>query len=505
MKKLIAILLVAAMMFSLCACGSESGSSKRKNKNSEDSAYGEQSYTEPEAEKFFEPAKVQKIGTSERKAHVYYDSDAGLYGVISVDGKYDTGLKYVHYSTTYTDEYYEARTKKYGAADDFDSINSVELLDPYGNTLIGGYCHYEVISERFFVAAKVVAINEDGASDFTYETADGRVSYDAEFYAYDIKRDKIVDGVKSHKFFMSASGAFIKFYVDEENFATINADGYEIPEGADFIGDDLTTRSDKNIVGYYKIIKDGVGTVYNDKNEVVYTFDRDEKDGYGYEPSDFSNGYSLGSRGYYTENQYHAIEVLLDESFTPVSPEIDVGNTHKYQIGLQNTIMLFKNLEEPAPYRLYNTNGEIIYETENSLSCEVANSHRGDVPYFLFIDGGQDVIISKDGEIMYKGSGEAVAEFNHTAYAACRTVGEDCYYFCMKDKDFTVKAKAFASLGPNLVKIDAEDGTKYVVDLATGETVISGYKDYNARTLGGDTYIFANYNNETSDIFYVAG
>lgn len=30
-------------------------------------------------------------------------------------------------------------------------------------------------------------------------------------------------------------------------------------------------------------------------------------------------------------------------------------------------------------------------------------------------------------------------------------------------------------------------------------------KKLSARTLGGDTYIFANYNNETSDIFYVAG
>lgn len=508
MKKFTSLLLVAAMMLLLCACGSDSDSDsgKRRKRKGNNTEYTEEAYTqEPETEKFFDSSRVQKIGTSERSGHAYYDMDTKLYGILSADGKVDTGAKYASYSYTYTDDYYEARTKKYGAANDFDSINCVELLDPNAKTLVSGFCHYEIINDRFFVAAKVISINENGQGDFTYETADGSVSYDAEFYVYDVEENKIVDNVMSYEDSIRVSGCFIYFKNTDGEYKAVNVNGFDVPEDARFISHLSYPGQNINNNGYYKVFDDdGNGFVYNDYNELVYRFNTRSGSRFGYEPSNMENGYFYGLREYDEDiSNYRAVHVLLNESFNAVSAEIKRTSSHT-QIGIYKEVFLIRDIENNGPYRLYNHSGNVVYETQNELMCKVADGYRAAAKYVLFHDGNDDVIMDPDSNFIYKNAGEVHAEFDHTAYSAYREIGEERYYYCIKDNDFTVKTQKFAHLAPYLVKVEAEDGTQSVVDLVTGETVISGYEDYYARTVGKDAYIFANNKNGTSDIYYAA-
>lgn len=498
MKKLTALALIAAMLLSLCACGdnTEPSKSKKSNRDSENS-YTEETYTQPpEPEKYFDSTRLKKIGKSNYAAYLYSDVDSKTYGVVSADGSYETGTIYYNVETHTTGDFVAARAKQYGAADDLDSINSVELLDCDAKTLIGGYCHYETLTDRFYIAAKVVGICTEGSADFEYETSDGLVSYDAEFYVYDVQEDKIVDGVKAYDLNkIHASGTFIQIEDEAGNKEVINVKGYNVPDNAEFVTH-MSGYHDINAnVGYYEVKSGSTTAVYDSDNKLVYSYNWSD------------GGYSI--IGYYS-GYFRAVssdyEVILDENFKHIMPAIhSSGNSGIFQ--MCNNLFLFKqvNSEEDVKYRIYDFNGNIVYESDYALTVHAPTDRLGYMMYYTFTSTNDDIIIiTRDGEIVYEGKGDFSVNNDDFSDSAYKKVGEDYYYFCLADKDFTVKADEYTHLGPYFVQTEQEDGTHVLIDLITGKTVLSGYEKYYARTVGNETYIRGMFKDGTADIYYAA-
>ena len=112
------------------------------------------------------------------------------------------------------------------------------------------------------------------------------------------------------------------------------------------------------------------------------------------------------------------------------------------------------------------------------------------------------IIVSTEGEVVFEVYGDEAydSDSNNCAY---KTVGEDTYYFCLKDKDFTIKADKYASEAPYLVEVDAANSLKDIIDVTTGETIISGYLGYTTWVNGADIYVCAENTDGTSDIYLV--
>ncbi len=502
MKKFLAFSLAVSMLLSLAACGSDEKDKKGKKDKNDDETVSDVSSdvnSEDESEKYYDSSRFQKIGSVQRDSYRYYnyEPDNMMYGLVSVDGKTDTGFIYYDCNElVYAAEYNVVRTKKIGSSADLDAINSVAVVDCNVNTVIEGYYDYRVITERFWAVTKVVALNESGTGNISVETSDGNFSYDAEYYVYDVREDKLVDGVKSTADSFHAAGSFIKYGDENGQEKIINVNGLEVPEDARFFPF-LTYAAGGGDNGYYKIVKSGVGKVYNDQNELVYTFDTDDETGYGYEPLFMENGYIIASRTYYTSSGTSFDYVILDETFTPVTAVVNVAkdpDSDGMTVGQYNKLFSVHN-------KLYDVQGNVVYQATDSLRCVTGNTQRGIVDYFVFNDGSVDVVVSKDGKVIYQGTGEANAQSDGKVHAAYRQIGDNRYYYNLKDNDFTIKTNGNTTVGHNLVITEEEDGTKSVVDVRTGEKVFAGYRYYYGEELDGVQYVIAVYENGTSDLF----
>jgi len=506
MKKLFSVLLALLMMFSFVACDSDkkdNGGKRDKDDEETTAEFSADEDNEDESEKYYDSSKFSKLGSVNRDGYRYYnyDPENSMYGLVSVDGKKDTGFIYYDCNElVYAAEYNVVRTKKIGASTDLDAINSVAVLDWNVDTVVEGFYDYRVITERFWAVTKVVALNESGTGNISVETSDGNFSYDAEYYVYDVREKKLVDGVKSNVDKFHAAGSFVKYTTEDGGEKTINVNGLEVPEDARFFPF-LTYAAGGGDNGYYKIVKSGVGKVCNDKNELVYTFDTDDETGYGYEPLFMENGYIIASRTYYTSSGTRFDYVILDETFTPVTAVVNVAkdpDSDGMTVGQYNKLFSVHN-------KLYDVQGNVVYEATESLRCVTGNTQRGIVDYFVFNDGSVDVVVSKDGKVIYQGTGEANAQSDGKVHAAYRQIGDNRYYYNLKDNDFTIKTNGNTTVGHNLVITEEEGGTRAVVDVRTGEKVFSGYWYYYGKDVGSVTYVIAVCENGTSDLFMTKG
>jgi len=495
MKKIFAALLALLMMFSFVACDSDKKDSDgKKDKNGEETTV-EASANENESEKYYDSSKVQKLGTTKLDDFRCFDGSNGMYSVLSVDGKKETGFIYNHcMEVPYANEYLTARVKDITSSTDLALVNSAVLIDWNADILAEGYCDYIYLNSKYFVVAKAIGVNVDGSGDLELYTDDGEISYDAEFYLYDIAARKTVDGIKSYSDDFEYSGMFIGYTDENGEEKIINLNGYDVPEGVEFLPS-MSSAHEEYETGYYVIEENRIGKIYNDRNEVVYTYCEDPKSSSGYDPIFKENGYILAARRRDTESADYSDYVVMDENFKPVTSVVTLVEESSTTVGQYNGLFSLHNI-------LYDATGKAVYEF---LTCKTINGYREKVDYFLFIDSESTVLINQNAEVIYKGTVEGTVEFDQMSYAAYRQIGEERWYYCSEDGDFTVKTGTRASVGRYLVKVEEEDGTKSVVDLKTGEKIITGYYDYCGKAIEDDSYILAQYQNGTSDLFMVAG
>lgn len=500
MKKFLSVILVLSVLFLLSSCKDVSNSSDKNEATNLTDVNGNVIASKTEYEKYYDSALVTKVVSSCKRTKIdYYDFNTEKYGLISLDGTKDTGPKYYNISTT--GYYYFAKTKPIGAANDLDSINSYDLIDSDTKVLTGGFCWATQITYRFMLLAKVVGLNTNGDSDFDFETTEGKCSYDAEFYIYDLINNKVLDNVKANDHLdINAFGPVVRITVGEKSYKYISADGYSFPSDAKFITDFYgymhTCLNEKESECYYKIEADDVGAVYNSKNQKVYSYVYGEK----YTPSSYDDGYF--SVWKYNENR-DIVHNFLDLSFKPTMHDLGhKGSTIYTQSG---TNMFFdRDSQGDTKQYIYDYNGNVVFSFESALNNKTGNSNLYWSEYNLILSDYNDVIIiDKNHNVIYNAEGNGTETFDSTSLSASKIINDEKYYFCVKDKDFTINVKDSQSIGPYLVEIEEENGTKSIIDLITGKTVISGYYEYYTRRMGLDMYISAAYNDGSSDIYLI--
>lgn len=511
MKKIIALLLALLTLLSLCACNSDGKEEKSDNEkvNSETAQAQTDSNViidtpapdeenEPEIDSMVQTPpqndygndKVQKIGSMERRSFVYNENKKQ--GIISLDGKFDTGA--IYYDVTLNSSgYYYARTKEYDSPENLDVINSINLVDPHGKTLITGFMDYSKVSDRFIAAAKAIEVVEgNGEYDyflsgawFALSASEGDIKYNADFYIFDLETNSFITSLKYDDSPNSGNfyGDFITYKDASGSSKILNANGYTVPDGAVLLYD----TSD----AYYKSETGVTGTVYDSQNNALFSYNK----GTDYVPYGFTNGY------FKARNPNGSRHVLLDKTGRVVSAEFSVSSGASLtSFDVYGNVILFRTNATDSKDQIYNFSGGIIAESANVLSCHDQNNFDKPLYYSFRSTKGDLIIVSTAGEILFEVHGDTSYD-RDLDNRVSKKLGEDYYYFNLKDKQFNIKAQD-TTAAPYLAVAETADGLLNIIDTTTGDVIIKGYSYYSYKTDGTDIYVYAN-NNGIADIYLV--
>lgn len=495
MKKFIASFLVLSTFLSLCACNSEN-TQVQSDTNGVSNSPSEKVETEdgndiknpPETE--YSDVKVQKIGSMDNYAFIYNDYTTNKMGLTSLDGKFDSGA--IYYDVTQnSDGLYYARTQDYDQPENLDAINSINLVDQHGNTLIKGYSDYSKVSDRFIVAAKAVAVLKDDSdydfylsnSYFSLSAKEGDTKYNADFYVYDIEAKSFLTGLKfeDSPYAGNFNGDFITYKDASGSNKIMNADGDNLPDGAVLLYDSTDA--------YYKIETETEGKVYDSKMNELFSYNKETD----YVPYGFTNGYFAARK------QSESKAALLDKTGKAVSAEFSVPSGASVTLEAYGKSILFST-SKTSKYQICKFNGEVIAESENFIGCNDRNYFDEPLFYTFYSSKGDLIIVSTAGEILFEVYGDT--SYERESYNCVKQKsGEDYYYFNLKDKKFNIKAEKF-SVAPYLVEVKTADNMREIIDTSTGEVIIDGYSKYNYKVDGSDIYVYAVEDNKT-DIYLV--
>lgn len=471
MKKLLAIILTAATLLSLCACG---GEKEEKPDETEPNIIVDDVDNTDETEKPSKEEakkKAEKINSINRdsslsvinNAFIYSDSESGLEGIISYDGKSDTGA--IYYDIDDFGNYLTARAKEYGTPEDLDSINSTYLVDCFGNKVISeSYCMFDKLSDKYVLAAKVVGQTTDKdecdirlTNKLSITIIEGDILYKAEYHIYDATTGKRVECYTGYDDNVEVYGEVIK-YRDGQEWITMNTKGEMIPENVWRISD---------LEGNYIIEDDGKGTLYNAFGEKLFDYNTET----GYEPYWFNGGFFIC-----INNSTNKI-ALLDESGKIVSAEIPCSGRATAEI--KGDFIVID--DEGDLDKIYDFKGNLISEIDGVFYYNKIN------PEYYIVTNSEDdmVIFDEEGKILL--SVESDSSIDVSGCLAYKEINDEEYYFSVKDKDFTIKGRDLYDT--YMVTVENEDGTVDIVDTVTGKTIVEGYEDYDVAIIGIDIYI----------------
>lgn len=460
MKKLLACLLIVLTVLSLTAL---SGCSKDNNPVATNMA------------DFNEKLVAEKVGSMERTnfttadGGLYY-KEGDLYGIMSLNGRYDTGAKYLYCGEL--KNYFEVSNKKANHLTDYAALNSVALVDGKGKTLIPAiYAKYYVLSERFVCAYTVnslTTIDEYLTSiprgRYNFEPEELMYYYDGSWVVYDIIEGKMVKGAAGTKNkYPTANGKYLSFITDDDKRVVVKTDGTALPEGATVFED-----------GSYKI-EEKDGTVYDVDGKKLFTYLTTD-----FIPSTYSDGYYIATKYVDGKTKY----VVMDKTGKKVSAEFD------------DYITLYGELIYCAK-KVYNFDGKTVIDGEYASmwydkffsDCWMLHN---DKVFTMILKDGSVIYQAKDGK-------DDISVFS-SYWTAKKEKDDGNYFYSHKDKDYTIKGYNAA---PWLIETPNANSLYDMVDSISGEVLFQGYSSYKYCEAGGTSlYIYASHNAGT-DIYQI--
>lgn len=462
MKRWFCILLAAAMVTGLVACGdSQSGTQPQKTPSAQQGEYvplEPLTYTElPTA------LKAQKLGTLSRETTAtdggLYYKDGDKYGIMTLDGRVDSGAVYVMCQPKGA---YFIVAKELGDPADVTSANVVGLVDATGREVIPlQYASVELMGERFARVAELTGRTEKEEEKLTqFSDGDETVLCKGNWYLYDLNTGEPVPGATGTKPYISFDcGGYVKYVLDDKTVVVATPDGTALPEEPVHL---------KN--GHYAVTSQN--TVYDSDGNKKFTYDPD-----GYVPVDSEDvsGYIIAEK----QGKY----VLLDQTGQVVSAVFD----HK-----------------PVQYGELFHVGESLVTLDGTAVVESGCQRAFWEPLYgqcwAVNDGVTTKVVDKTGHVLYEN--KVKGSLVDTAQMLCYQSGEDKrYYYSVKDKGFTVSG---TGLAPFLVKKPKGESHYDVVNVLTGETLLSGYTDYKVSDAGNTIlYVYAKSAEGIVDVYAV--
>lgn len=428
-----------------------------------------------------EPVKLLNRGKgnmSLSEGGLYYQEN-GKYGVMSFDGKYNSGAIYADVEVQ--GNYFLVQSKELTDENDFAALNSTGMIDGNGKVIIPA--EYAVLSElngskgRYIKAIKATAITADKdaalvklSTGFFQTTAikDGDILYSGTWCIYDTVTGKKVENVGGSKnLYISAYEDYFYFQNESRQDVYVMANGKQITKTStisilnsnmyldqsgrevtvyDADGNKLFTETD---IDYYTISSGVRGT------DLVYAYKRTD------------DAYTLlvvNRRGEIVVGPVHS-----EKSSVYAYGELLLVGDQVYR--MDGTKVFDKRFEY--------TNFE--YEPNAKIWCGKTADDK-----YVFFD--------KDGTILYEGAESDTIDIRGYGdmYVCKEENGEETYY-SFKDQTFSLASYPIA---PWLHKNDDK-----LISSLTGQVVLEGYDYYSyAEVVNGDYYIMAK---DSNNLWYV--
>ncbi len=462
MKRLVCILLSLVLLAGLAGCG-DSNTTPQKPQQS---TLSPEDYVPLEPLVYTElPAALtaEKLGTLSHKVKAseggLYYQEGDYYGIMTLDGKLDTGAIYALCQPTKS---YFMVAEQVGDTTDVTSVNVVGLVDATGREIIPQkFASIQIIGDRFARTAELTGRTTNEEEKLTQFTeGDTTVMCTGNWYLYDLQTGQPVPGATGTKPYISFDcGGYVKYVLDDKTVVVATPDGTVLPE------EPLHLKN-----GYYAIQSEH--TVYDSEGNKKFTYDPK-----GYIPVDSEDvsGYILAEK----KGKY----VLLDESGKVASAVFDhkpVQYGELYHVGKNLVAIDGKAVIKGGCERVY---FEPIYGQSWAIN-----------------DNKTTKVVDKTGHVLYenKTTGSMVDTNQMLCY---KSSGDKRYYYSVKDKGFVING---AALAPFLVKKPNGESSYDVVNVLNGEVLLSGYANYTVSDADGTLlYVYAETADGIQDVYVI--
>lgn len=398
---------------------------------------------------------------------LYYRDDSGKYGLMTLNGKKDTGAVYEYIRSE--KKYFIAYTSLPSAEDDFAGLNSASLIDAEGNMVIPDhYAAFDVIKERFVRVIEVTgfADSKDDAlfyvtdKQFSFSASDDDTLYKGNWFIYDLETGKKMEGVTGTQAYRPDEyGNVLEYTLDDKSSVYMTANGDKLPDRATVFQN-----------GCYVLSSDETIGVYNPDGSDLFTVNRDDFN----VTASFGVNYFLGNK--YTDGE--TTYFLVDRTGKIVSAEFK---------GYISEVGDYLKVENS----LYDYDGNKL---NNDAYSNIMFEDRRGVGYLLWNDEQVQLLASDGTEICTKSiAGDISVSQSYF------TIKNGDTHYCWKDDDFTIKGRAIYGA---LVISEGEKQTKDLIDTVTGDTILSGYDDYDiVGDLSTGLYVYAQKNYSEYDVY----
>ena len=360
------------------------------------------------------PMQAKKIGKVSidadsidvyRAGIVYTDSE-GKCGVLSLDGKKDTGAKYAKLSssTLYNDVY--MTTVKALTADE-QNVNVYGAVAKNGEEAVPcQYAKVEALSERYVkvYTAEEKTDNKDEAvvyfskNEFSFEPKDGDEMYSGKWEVYDVDKKAFVKGASgtNREDYAIAYGQFLEVrYKASGEKKTFDGNGDSVTDGRKIFSN-----------GSYVLEINGKCAVYDTNDTRLFNFDEKTYRIYDYKEPYFIG--KVGSGGY----------VLINDKGEKVSSEFK---------GLFSQVFPDFVRSEDTVYRLDGT--KLFEEKYDMLNFDSVNR---DAYNAYNVTEKTEVVFDKTGEVLFSGNKDT-DDFGGMDYLQARGIVGLVFQVVMKD------------------------------------------------------------------------
>ena len=396
--------------------------------------------------------EAEKIGSTDYAIHtcesgIYYTDKTGKFGVMTFDGKTDTGAIYDFCAPE--GEYFTVVKSIPEEALQPSELNCKALIDVEGNEIIPAeYAGFAVLNERYIRVYRVMGLTEDETealldltdSSFSLKVAEGNQLFKGEWEIYDLEKGAVVEGIIGTKpSIVKAYGNYISYTDDNGGKFTVNGDGKALPTGGVLFDN-----------GCYVVTAKNKTTVYDTDDTELFVAGKKD-----YKPVKSKGEYFLAEKSTSGDDRY----VYLDKTGKPVSGAF---------------------ASEPEFHGDYTVIGEKIYDYQGNLVFEESYKQ----VYYDSVFGRGYFLRNDDEYTLVKNDGSVVAEFTDndsvsiSALSFIATKREDDgtrLYYSVNEEDYTLTGYILDSW---LVEREVSSGVFEVIDVYTGEAILSGYKDY---------------------------
>lgn len=393
-----------------------------------------------------------------------YYKEGDLFGIMSLDGKEDSGAIYALCQPR--GNYFMVRTKAEAASDSITEYNCLGLVDGNGNELVPlEYAVLDILGDRFVRVIEAVARTENEEEKLTYfMDGEDKVMCSGNWYIYDLQTGKKVpDATGTKPYIAFDCGGYVKYVTDDKVTVTALADGTVISNDVIHL---------KN--GHYADPADH--TVYNVDGDKMFTYDPS-----GYVPCESADvsGYIMAKKTVGDKETY----ALLDLEGKVASAEFDSRPVVHGQLLHVNK-------------RLRNLAGEAVYDGETVMVYWEEKYGQ----LWVIDDGKIRKAVDKDGNVLYEGN-NAGPVLDLSQKVCYMPADNQRLYYSLKDKNFTVGG---ICLSPFIVKSPEGETAYKLVNLLTGEAVLSGHMNYTvANTDNSLLYVYAQVSDTEFEVYVV--